>query len=322
MDIFDVAKGCGVSKSTVSRVLNNHPYVSENTRKKILEYIKKNNYTPNNIATYFRNKTTKSIAISIPYIDHPFFSRLSSEISRNFSTYGYKALIHQTFCSPIMEEEILLSLKRNEIDAVILCSVENEYTVIEEYLHYGIIISSNDAYLNENISNFHFDETEIGYKATNYLIKKNIKHIGICLDNSFNSGQQMRLYGYKKALKEHGITHNEKLLFTSAFSIIDGIKIANKIKGNNIEIEGLFTGNDHVSAGIQKILKNEIITIGTDNHDICQITNPKLNSISLPISVMAQDICLHVIKCLNENSVIIVNKTYSTTIVENKECAS
>ncbi|WP_241955241.1 helix-turn-helix domain-containing protein [Staphylococcus chromogenes] len=50
MDIFDVAKACNVSKSTVSRILNNHPYVNEEKRKRVLQYIEENNYVHNNMS--------------------------------------------------------------------------------------------------------------------------------------------------------------------------------------------------------------------------------------------------------------------------------
>lgn len=316
MDIFDVAKACNVSKSTVSRVLNNHPYVNEEKRKRVLKYIEENNYVPNNIATYFRNRTTKSIGISIPYIDHPFFSKISYELTKNFNENGYKSFIHQTFCSPSKEEEILISLKKNEIDAVILCSVENHPNVIESYSKYGLIISSNDANQTKSISNFHFDEFNIGKTATEYLIKKDINNIAICIDNPFNSAQKLRLNGYKQALLENKIPFKKEYIFSSAFTINDGIKIGKKIQENHKEIQGIYTGNDYVSAGIFKVLGNEIFLIGTDNHDICKILNPQLTSISLPIERMAKDISNHVIKSLLINEKEVVDKIYSYKIVD------
>ncbi|MBF7025315.1 LacI family DNA-binding transcriptional regulator [Staphylococcus kloosii] len=315
MNIFEVAKACNVSKSTVSRVLNNHPHVNEEKRERILRFIEENNYVPNNIATYLKNRTTKSIAISIPYIDHPFFSQVSYELSKNFNSKGYKSFVHQTFCSPSKEEEILISLQRNELDAVILCSVENNSKVIEEYSDFGLIISSNDAQQTDFISNFHFDEFNIGKMATEYLLNKKIEKIGMCMDNPFNKAQIHRFEGYKEALSKRKIAFNSNYIFSSAFAINDGIKIGEKIKNKYPELEGLYTGNDYVSAGVQKVLGSDIILIGTDNHAICQITNPKLSSISLPIIKMAEDICRHTINCLVNKEKVIINKLYSAKLI-------
>lgn len=207
-------------------------------------------------------------------------------------------------------------MKKNEIDAVILCSVENKNEVIMEYSKYGLIISSNDAFQSEDISNFHFDEQEIGYKATKFLINSGCENIGICLDNPFNTAQKSRLKGYKKALQEFNLEFNSNFVFTSAFTILDGIKIGKRIDGekNNI-IDGIFTGNDYVSAGVQKILKERVLLIGTDNHDVCHVTEPMLNSIELPIKEMAIDICNHLIESLSSEETKHVNKLYSSNIV-------
>ncbi|EIQ0342064.1 LacI family DNA-binding transcriptional regulator [Staphylococcus pseudintermedius] len=315
MNIFDVAKACNVSKSTVSRVLNNHPYVNEEKRRRVLQYIEENNYVPNNIATYFRNRTTKSIGISIPYIDHPFFSKISYELTKNFYEEGYKSFIHQTFCSPIKEEEVLISLKKSEIDAVILCSVENQAEIIEEYSKHGVIISSNDTNQTKSISNFHFDEFNIGKEATEYLIKKGINNIAICIDNPFNGAQKLRLEGYKKALLENKIHFKDEYIFSSAFTINDGIKIGIKIRENHKEIRGIYTGNDYVSAGIFRVLGDEVFLIGTDNHDICKILTPQLPSVSLPIEKMAKDISNHTIKNLSINEKEIIDKLYSFNLI-------
>ncbi|UXS75347.1 type 1 periplasmic-binding domain-containing protein [Staphylococcus chromogenes] len=159
----------------------------------------------------------------------PFFSKVSYELTKNFYEDGYKSFIHQTFCSPNKEEEVLISLKKNEIDAVILCSVENQVDIIEEYSKYGLIISINDTNQTKSISNFHFDEFNIGKDATEYLIKKGINNIAISIDNPFNGAQKLRLEGYKEALLENKINFKEEYIFSSAFTIDDGIKIGMKI---------------------------------------------------------------------------------------------
>ncbi|WP_245392934.1 hypothetical protein [Staphylococcus coagulans] len=91
-----------------------------------------------------------------------------------------------------------MSLEKNEIDAVVLCSIENSADVIEEYSKSGLIISCNDTNQTKSISNFHFDEYNIAKAATEYLLEKGIKNIAICIDNPFNGAQKLRLDGYKK----------------------------------------------------------------------------------------------------------------------------
>ncbi|WP_414047955.1 LacI family DNA-binding transcriptional regulator [Macrococcus equi] len=318
MNILDVAKACNVSKSTVSRVINNQPHVSEATRKKVIDYINKHQYVPNNIANYFRNKTTKSIAISIPNIDHPFFSKISSLLSSNLNQYGYKTYIHQTFANKNSELEILNALKTNEIDAVILCSIENEHYIIEEYSNNGLIIVCNDAIKSENIATFHFDEENVGYLAGKYLLKRNKKTLGICIDNISNAAQQARLKGFKKALYERDIELDERYIFTEAYSIKDGLKIGNHIMKFHKQLDGLYTGNDYVSAGVQSILDQDIDIIGTDNQSICLVISPRLDSIIIPIDQMAKDAVEFMVNKLNDKSLAPIHKLYQGNIIENK----
>lgn len=317
MDIFDVAKACNVSKSTVSRVINNHPHVSDETRNKVMQYIHENKYVPNNIATFFKNRTTKSVAISIPSINHPFFSKLSSYISLLLDKNGYKTYIHQTFSNSKGEISVLNALKTNEIDAVILCSVENEINIIEAFAEDGLIIACNDALKINSISNFHFDEEYLGYIAGQYLINLGLNQLGICLDNPDNNAQILRIKGFNNALNEANLSLKEKHIFRGAFTIEDGIKIAQYIKAENLNLDGIYTGNDYVSAGIQKVLEERIKLIGTDNQDICQITTPKLTSIEIPIKSMANDIVNHTMQKLANNEQSNVHKIYYGKIIEN-----
>lgn len=95
--INEIAKLCNVSNATVSRVLNNHPYVNPEKREKIIQIMKELNYTPSSIARNLRVNKTQTIALSIPNIDHPFFGKLAREISKELLKHNYKLLIYQTF---------------------------------------------------------------------------------------------------------------------------------------------------------------------------------------------------------------------------------
>jgi LacI family transcriptional regulator len=97
MTIYHLAEQCNVSVSTVSRVLNNSPYVSEKTRKNIMCMIEKYNYTPNSLAQAMIRNRTATIGVIIPDITYPFFSILFSEIERYAATYNYSVMLANTF---------------------------------------------------------------------------------------------------------------------------------------------------------------------------------------------------------------------------------
>ena len=74
--IKDIAKKCGVGVSTVSRAINNHPDISEETRNMIMEVIKESNFVPNKSARNLKLLDTKTIAVLIKGIDNPFFQNM------------------------------------------------------------------------------------------------------------------------------------------------------------------------------------------------------------------------------------------------------
>ena len=89
----DVAAECGLTVTTVSRVLNNRGYISDETRKKVFAAMEKLNYKPNEVARSLSKKTTKTIGVIVPHIRHPYFSEMISNIENAAGKHGYKIIL-------------------------------------------------------------------------------------------------------------------------------------------------------------------------------------------------------------------------------------
>ena len=76
----DVAKETGLTVTTVSRVLNNRGYISEETRRKVYDAMKKLNYHPNEVARSLSKQSTNTIGVIVPHIRHPYFAELISNL--------------------------------------------------------------------------------------------------------------------------------------------------------------------------------------------------------------------------------------------------
>ncbi len=95
-NIKDLAKMAGVSVATVSRVLNNHPYVSEEKKNSVLEAIRVSNYHQNINAVHLSKGKTQLIGVVLPYSDHPYFSLLLKGIAQQALEHNYKLVLFQT----------------------------------------------------------------------------------------------------------------------------------------------------------------------------------------------------------------------------------
>ncbi|PEY27829.1 NTD biosynthesis operon regulator NtdR [Bacillus cereus] len=288
--IKEIAKLCNVSNATVSRVLNNHPYVNSEKREKILKIMEDLNYTPSSIARNLRINKTQTIALSIPNIDHPFFGKLAKEISKELLKYNYKLLIYQTFYEKKVELELLSLLENKAVGGVILASLENNWENIEHYLAHGPILLCNEYEENASIPIICYDEFEAGYKAVKHLINKGHIKIGFCFDSLNSQAQLKRKKGYIHALKESQLSYKKQWLFGDAITIEDGFRIFEKLDKLKDRPTALFTGNDQVAAGVIKSatlkgynIPTDLAVCGYDNQSICKVTTPTISTIDIPI---------------------------------------
>ena len=93
--IKDIAKKCGVGVSTVSRAINNHPDISEETKRMIMEVIKENNFVPNNSARNLKLVQTKTIAVLIKGIDNPFFQNMIKVFEEEIQNRKYTFILQR-----------------------------------------------------------------------------------------------------------------------------------------------------------------------------------------------------------------------------------
>ena len=93
--IKDVARLCGVGVSTVSRAINNHPDINEETKQKVLQVIKENHYIPNNSARNLKRSASKTIAVLIKGIDNPFFSGMIKIFEEEIQKKKYSFILHR-----------------------------------------------------------------------------------------------------------------------------------------------------------------------------------------------------------------------------------
>ena len=89
----DVAREAGLTVTTVSRVLNNRGYISDNARRRVAEAMKKLNYRPNELARSLQNKNSNMIGVIVPHIRHPYFAEMISNLENESHKRGYKMLL-------------------------------------------------------------------------------------------------------------------------------------------------------------------------------------------------------------------------------------
>ncbi|GBF10728.1 LacI family DNA-binding transcriptional regulator [Tepidibacillus infernus] len=309
--ISDVAKIAGVSRASVSRVINNNSSVNEEIRQKVLKAMDELGFTPNVSARNLRIKQTKTLAVIVPLISNPFFSRLVQTMGIEAEKLGYKLLICQSRHDLKDEKNFLDLLKTRQVDGIVMASVRNSWEFIKGYLQYGPIILCNEYFTDSDaaIPIVKVDQKQGGYLSAKHLLKLGHKRIAFCIsDNESRSGLE-RKEGFLQALKEFNLTFNDSLIMNNAFDITSGREIFYRLRSLPEPVTAVFTGSDEVAVGIiSEAKKNgvripeDLAVVGFDDLPIAKIIEPNLTTIHQPIDKIATTSIETIIK-LVENEI-------------------
>jgi LacI family repressor for deo operon, udp, cdd, tsx, nupC, and nupG len=295
--ISDVAKLAGVSRASVSRVINNVPTVNAEIRKKVLKAMDELGFIPNVSARNLRIKQTRTIAVIVPLISNLFFSRLVQTMGIEAEKLGYKLLICQSRNIEKDELNFLDLLKTRQVDGIVMASVRNSWEKIKNYLQYGPILMCNECFLDEdaNIPSIKIDHEYGGYIAAQHLLKLGHKRIAFCISGDDSRSGLERKKGFLRAFKEFNLSFDESLVINNAFDIESGREIFYRLQALEERPTAVFTGSDEVAVGlISEANKNgvkipeELAVIGFDDNPIAKIIQPGLTTIRQPTDDIAK----------------------------------
>ncbi|MBP3911236.1 LacI family DNA-binding transcriptional regulator [Zhenhengia yiwuensis] len=306
MNIKDIAKLAGVGVSTVSRVLNNHPDVKKETRDKVLEVIKEHNYVPNNSARILKSNNMKHIGVLVKGVFNPFFSEMLKIIEMHINQIGYTMILHHYYDqndSSSSEAEVLVSFIKEKRLQGVICLGGNFEGVREESfegLDVPIVLTSVDSSIEISSNLFScvgIDNEKAAYEATNYLIQKGHKHIGMILGDEFDAGvSNRRAIGYMRALEENHIPINKAYITLGGYDFEPAYESVKKLLSEEEHITAIFAISDIMAIGAGKAvidlgykIGEDISILGFDGLDIGKYYNPALTTIKQPQRKMAYD---------------------------------
>jgi len=215
--IIDIAKILGLSKSTVSRALRNHPDISRATKDAVNGVAISLKYVPNTVASSFRNKKSKIIGLIVPQISYFFFPSVVRGIEEVVHNLGYNLLILQSNESYEREVENLNILIANNVEGI-LASVSlktKNFGHFQHIIDIELPIVFFDRVVKDmNADTVLVDDVTGSFKAVNRLLEAGRKRVAICIGDLNLLICQNRLQGYKTALVQSGIPVDEELILS------------------------------------------------------------------------------------------------------------
>lgn len=288
-----VAKMAGVSRSTVSRVINDHPSVHSDTREKVWEAIQQCGYRPHVVARSLVTRRTQLLGIVIPeaitqIFADPFFSLLLRGVTETCNVHHYQ-LILSLFNDPTEQEEMYQRIVRNGyVDGVVVASSSLDDPLIPFLLNDCIPFVSVGRYPNERVHYVDADNVAGARIAVEHLIRLGHRRIGTIAGRLDMPAGQDRLKGYRQALEAHRFPFEETLVAGGDFSEASGSTAMQRLLP--AKPTAVFAANDTMAIGALKVLRQydmevpqNVALVGFDDIPLASAIEPALTTVRQPI---------------------------------------
>lgn len=286
--IRDIARELGISVSTVSRALQNHPDISERTKELVRECARKLNYKPNIMASNLRTSKNTTIGVVIPELNHHFFSSVLDGIEQAANEAGYNILICQTGEDVQKEIRSVHTLISSRV-AGILVGVSKQTSNLQhlqEVLDNGIQLVLYDRPCPSLKCDQVVSDDYMGaFNAVEYLIQTGKRRV-MYLSSSFQLEVSRRRYqGWRDALQRYHIPITDDMILecdTRSKAIIATPGILQREE----RPEAIFCVNDDCAVGVLHVaqilglkIPEELSICGFSNAPICRATQPMLTTV-------------------------------------------
>jgi LacI family transcriptional regulator len=309
--IKDIAKELGVSPSTVSRALKDHPDISIDTKKEINELAKKLNYQPNTVALSLRQSKTNTLGVIIPEIAHFFFSAVISGIEDIAHDAGYHVIITQS--NESFEREVMntKALFNSRVDGILM-SVSREtenYDHLQSLLDYDIPLVFFDRIIDSlNACKVIVNDEQGAYEATTHLIEQGCYRIAHLAGPQNLAISKNRLNGYKAALADNRYMIDDNLIKVCGLGTFEEAEsITNEILDYRFPPDAIFANNDVAAYGAMMAIRKkqlkipeDIAIVGFSNWRFSSLIQPALSSVTQPGFKMGQEATRLLMKQINK----------------------
>ncbi len=287
--IKDIARELGVSPSTVSRALKDHPDISPATKKQVRELVEKLKYKPNAIALSLRSQKSNTISVIVPQIVHHFFSSVISGIEEIAHEHGYNVMIFQSNEKYEREVAIAQAIETNRAEGV-LVSVSK---TTENFAHFRELAEKDfplvffDRVSEElETDKVVVDDFNGAMHAVEYLLQTGCRRIAhLAAPQKLLIGYH-RQRGYISALEKNGIEVDDTLI-VKCDTIDDAAEVIPGLMSISNPPDAIFAVNDMTAAGAVNALKKlgyripeDISVIGFTDGLVSTVTDPPLTTIS------------------------------------------
>jgi LacI family transcriptional regulator len=294
--IRHVARLAGVAPTTVSRVINNTGYISDETRKRVTAAIKKLGYVPNSLARSLRSRRTGMLALVVTDITNPFFTLIARGVEDTANDAGFCVIFCNTDESEVKEQEYVNLLLQKQVDGILLvpaCSTANSLRLIQAQATPVVVIDRRVP--GTNVDNVRCDSEGGAYQLVQLLVKLGHRHIAMLSGPQGVSTADDRIAGYKRALAEAVPAPAVPLVYCGMFTHASGFELARQMLTAQPRPTAMFAANNFIAMGALKALQEagvrvpeDIALVSFDDLPPAMVISPFLTAVAQPAYEMGR----------------------------------
>jgi LacI family transcriptional regulator len=289
----EIAKLAGVSRSTVSRVVNDQPNVRDQVRERVWEVIQQTGYQHHAAARSLVTRRTHVVGVIIPEVlttlfTDPFFLHLLRGITQTCNAQRYHLML-SLFDDPAGPEEMYRRVVLSgHLEGVVVASTRMDDPLLEQLLRDRVPFVMVGRHPGERVNSVDIDNVAAARMAVEHLIRLGHKRIATITGPLNMTSGADRLEGYRQALEAHRLPVDETLIIEGDFSEASGMAAARRLLSQ--PVTAIFAASDIMAVGALKILREanvrvsrDLALIGFDDVPLASAVEPALTTVRQPI---------------------------------------
>lgn len=294
VNLRDVAKLAGVSLATASRVMNDHPQVSEETRRRVLAAAEQLGYKPDESKPR-RQLASRVISLIVPDVSSPFYCAILQGVEREAFSQQFDLVLYTTVGRSEVNVAERVAAAKNICGVIVVTPRHGEDRYLREIGAQLPVVVVDHRAEGSGFPHITVDNLRAGFQATSYLIAQGHRRIGF-ISGPLNIESALdRLRGYRLALDEANIPYDEGLVLQGDFEQNTGYRLLKEWINAKPQPDAWFCSNDLMAAGAMQALvehgiavPDDVAVIGFDDLNIAQMTHPPLTTMRQPIREMGE----------------------------------
>ncbi len=293
----EVAHEAGVSVSTVSRVLNDRPFVRSEVRERVLLVTRTLGYRPDVAARSMRTGTTGAVALVVSDISNPLFATIAKAADEALSPSGCSLIIANSSNDPLHEAELIAALRQRRLDGLVIAVADESATGLKERLQgFQAVVLLDREIPAARVDCVLSDHAAGLREAVEHLAELGHTRIALVAGTTAQRGSRVRMSTFRQEVERLGLDTDDVLCRADELTIDDGYRAVTELLGMKRPPTAIIAGNNQLFAGMFAALRDlrvsipkELSVVACEDTELTAFHNPPLDVVRRSLAQLGRE---------------------------------